>query len=196
MGLLSWILGAGVAGAAIAAGVQLMSLAPPAFRLARACFLTALVSAVLSVWLAVYQSDLGASPKTVVTLIVVGLAVWMFYEAMSLVSQRQAAYEGKAVCKDVLGRLSRRGRVEHERHERRSAEAWSQMAADFIAEAYGDAERQLFLSNAGSPKFGVDVHVTNEIKARLDRLDELIRRADGIAIRHGFDADTWRERSV
>jgi hypothetical protein len=77
-------------------------------------------------------------------------------------------------------------------------ESWSGETAKLVEDAYGDSERDIFESYAGVQLMSVPNHplylTASKIGARMQRLNDLIRRADTIAMQPGFDPHNYHPK--
>lgn len=70
------------------------------------------------------------------------------------------------------------------------AEGWGRKTHDLIGAAYGDGEAALFLDSSGYVFYGDGSdksRIRNWIDGRMRRITELLRRADTLTVRKGFD---------
>lgn len=98
----------------------------------------------------------------------------------------------KNLAKDLIGALIAKGEDEHRKDDKASAEAWATLTRDFILDIYGDGESALFKSDAGFTVYSGGSQLKTWIALRLTRLNNLVARCDGLALRN--DPRKWKDR--
>ena len=99
--------------------------------------------------------------------------------------------ELRQIAKDNLGTLVRLGNEIIGGHNQAIAEKWATVSRDYIRAAYGEAEAQLFLSDAGYIFLSGSGGVRNFIDGRHRRLTDLISRVVGLDLQANCVLGDW-----
>ena len=81
----------------------------------------------------------------------------------------------------------------------KDAERWGARMRNFVSDAYGAGEASTLMSDAGFTNYTDNkpqTNIKNWIANRLQRLNDLVKRADTLPMQKGFDPETyhWRDQ--
>jgi|ERR1700722_3925292 len=169
------------------------------------------LNTVISVVIGQYFKD---SPRARVVLVaasvaLIGLGVGAsFYSQRQVVSASNAESEKRFAMKSVLHDAVNSGNSLEMKPRTQSQDAinayetdfdsWSAKTAQLIEDAYGKSERDVFESYAGIGIMSAinmpTVEITSKFGARMQRINDLIRRADTTSMRPGFDPRNYHPK--
>jgi hypothetical protein len=169
------------------------------------------LNTIISVVIGQYFKD---SPRARIVLVgasvaLIGFGVGAsFYSQHQIVASQGAEIDKRSVMKDLLHDAIKNGesftvkpRTQSENDVNvyeHDFDLWSAKTGQLIEDAYGKAERDVFESYAGIGLMNAinmpTVLTTSKFGARMQRLNDLIRRADTIYMRPDFDPRNYHSK--
>jgi hypothetical protein len=169
------------------------------------------VNTIISLIIGQYFKD---SPRARIALVsasiaLIGLGVGAsFYSTYQIESASNAERGKRSAMKDVIHNAIKEGESLILKPRTQSQDdvnayendfdSWSAKTALLIEDAYGKSERDIFESYAGIGLVNAinmpTVEITSKFGARMQRLNDLIRRADTIAMQPGFDPHNYHPK--